>query len=105
MTVPANSLDDLASYVEFKKECDGVSLQPDEVMFEEFLGYLDVEHFLGLRGKETWSKEGNETQVIVKTLICQILTEYMRGLICPGSGGTETRCVCFIMPDFRSMCL
>jgi hypothetical protein len=70
-------LDDLDSYIEFKKECEGVSLQPDEVMFEDFLGFLDVEHFLGLRGKETWSKEGNETQVIVKTLIGQILAEYM----------------------------
>src|SRR5215469_5316018 len=56
-------LDDLKSYIEFKKECEGVSLRPEEVMFEEFLGYLDVEHFLGLRGSETWSKEGNETQV------------------------------------------
>jgi hypothetical protein len=70
-------LDDLTAYIEFKKECEGISLRPEEVMFEEFLGYLDVEHFLGLRGSETWSTEGNETQIIVKTLIGQILTEFM----------------------------
>jgi hypothetical protein len=74
-------LDDLNSYIEFKKECEGILLTPKEVMFEEFLGYLDIEHFLGLRGGETWSREGNETQVIVKTLIGQILTESMPGEI------------------------
>ena len=68
-------LDDLNSYIEFKRECEGISLQPREVNFEEFLGFLDIEHFLGLRGKETLSREGNETQIIVKTLIGQILTE------------------------------
>jgi hypothetical protein len=70
-------LDDLNSYIEFKKECEGISLRPEEVTFEEFLGYLDIEHFLGLRGSETWSEQGNETQVIVKTLIGQILAEHM----------------------------
>jgi hypothetical protein len=68
-------LDDLNSYIQFKRECEGISLQPREVNFEEFLGYLDIEHFLGLRGKETFSSDGNETQIIVKTLIGQILTE------------------------------
>ena len=69
-------LDDLNSYIEFKRECEGISLKPREVNFEEFLGYLDIEHFLRLRGKETWSiQHGNETQIIVKTLIVQILTE------------------------------
>jgi SIR2-like domain len=70
-------LDDLKSFVEFKKACEGILLRPEEVVFEEFLGYLDVEHILGLRGRETWSRAGNETQVIVKTLIGQILTEHM----------------------------
>jgi hypothetical protein len=52
-------------------------LNPDDVNFEKFLSYLDVEFHLGLLGKDTWSSEGNETQVIVKTLIGQILTEKM----------------------------
>jgi hypothetical protein len=38
---------------------------------------LDLEYHLGLRGPDTWSNDGNETQVIVKTLIGQILTERM----------------------------
>jgi hypothetical protein len=67
--------EDLDEYVEFKEKCDGVRLERDQVDFEEFLGFLDIEHYLRLRGKDTWSDDGNETQVIIKTLIGQILTE------------------------------
>ncbi len=44
---------------------------------EEFMAFLDIEFHLGLRGKETWSSHGNETQVVVKTLIGKILAERM----------------------------
>lgn len=69
--------DDLQAFIEFKQQCHGTRLQPEEVSFEEFLGFLDIEHFLGLRGSETWSEAGNESQVIVKTLIGQVLSEYL----------------------------
>jgi len=39
------------------------------------MAFLDVEHYLGLRGSDTLSDDGNETQILVKTLIGQILTE------------------------------
>src|SRR5262249_40253418 len=67
--------EDLDYYIEFKECCDGVKLSREDVNFEEFLGFLDVEHHLLLRGKDTWSDDGNESQLIVKTLIGQILTE------------------------------
>lgn len=66
---------DLDDYIEFKERAEGRQLQRDGVDFEEFLGFLDIEHYLGLRGSDTWSEDGNESQVIVKTLIGQILTE------------------------------
>jgi len=69
--------EDLEMYIEYRKECDGIKLTPEQVDFEDFLAFLDVEHYLGLRGGDTWSAEGNETQVIVKTLIGEILTKYM----------------------------
>lgn len=50
-------------------------MTPDQVDFEDFLGFLDIEHYLGLRGSDTWSADGNESQVLVKTLIAQILAE------------------------------
>jgi len=69
--------DDLDAYIQYRKDCDGVTLTPDEVDFEEFLAFLDIEHYLGLRGSDTWSVDGNEAQVVVKTLIGEILAEAM----------------------------
>jgi hypothetical protein len=66
---------DLETYRNFRQRCDGIDLRLDEIDFEEFLGFLDVEFFLGLRGSDTWSDDGNETQILVKALIGQILTE------------------------------
>jgi hypothetical protein len=69
--------EDLDYYIEFKERTEGLRLQREEVNFEEFLGFLDIEHYLRLRGSRAWSEDGNESQVIVKTLIAQILTERM----------------------------
>lgn len=66
---------DLDTYIEFRRDCDGITLTPEEVDFEDFLGFLDIEHHLGLRGSDTWSRDGNEAQVVVKTLIGQVLAE------------------------------
>ncbi len=74
----ANMLnDDLDAYIEYRKDCDGINLTRETLNFEEFLGYLDIEHYLGLRGKDTWSKDGNEGQVVVKTLIGKVLAQRM----------------------------
>jgi hypothetical protein len=69
--------DDLEAYIEYRRKCDQVELTVEQVDLEEFMAFLDIEFHLGLRGKETWSSDGNETQVIVKTLIGEILTERM----------------------------
>lgn len=70
----ANMLnEDLDSYIEYRKDCDGINLSRDTVNFEEFLGFLDIEHYLGLRGKDTWSRDGNEGQIVVKTLLGKCL--------------------------------
>lgn len=69
--------DDLETYIEFRKDCDGLRLTPRKVNFEDFIAFLDIEHHLGFRGSDTWSEDGNESQVIIKTLIGRILTEHM----------------------------
>jgi SIR2-like domain len=69
--------DDLETYIEYRRKCDGEELTFDRVDLEEFMAFLDIEFHLGLRGKETWSSEANETQVVVKTLIGEILAERM----------------------------
>jgi len=67
--------DDLDAYIQFRRECYGEALTPDKVDFEDFMAFLDIEHYLGLRGNDTWSDDGNEAQIVVKTLIGEILTE------------------------------
>ena len=77
-TLPVGSdhfSDDLRQYIRYRKECDGKTLSPASVNFEDFMAFLDVEFRLGLRGSDTSSEHGNETQVAVKTLIGEILTE------------------------------
>jgi len=66
---------DIQSFIEFKGAVDGVKLLPSDINFEEFLGFLDMEFHLGLRGSDTWSRHGNETQCIVKALIAQVIVE------------------------------
>jgi hypothetical protein len=67
--------EDLDNYLDYRSDADGSRFSDGDVQFEEFLAFLDVEHYLGLRGSDTWSSEGNETQVLIKTLIGEILSE------------------------------
>ena len=67
--------DDLDDYLDFRRACDAPSIARDDIDFEDFLAFLDVEHYLGLRGSDTGSSQGNESQVVVKTLIGEILAE------------------------------
>lgn len=71
----AKFMDDVEGYLRYRRRCDGAALTPEQMDFEDFLAFLDVEHRLGLRGSDTWSEDGNEGQVVVKTLIGRILTE------------------------------
>src|SRR5262245_42933279 len=50
--------DDIASFIEYRRNALGKETTPETIDFEEFLGFLDVEFYLGLRGKDTWSEEG-----------------------------------------------
>lgn len=73
-------MDDLNDYLEFRKNADGKAMKPEEVDFEDFMRYLDVEHYLGLRGGDTWSGDGNEGTVVVKFLIGKILARHINAL-------------------------
>jgi len=72
---------DLEVFRKYKEAVDGSAPSPESVDFEEFISFLDVEHYLGLRGSDTWSSEGNETQVVVKRYIGQIIWEATAGRI------------------------
>lgn len=72
--------DDLQNYIEFRGDADGIAIKPDAVDFEDFMRFLDIEHHLGLRGGETWSRDGNEGTVVTKYLIGKILTRHLTKL-------------------------
>src|SRR5450830_384202 len=52
---------DLHSYLKYRLRCNGLSIE-HPVDYEKFMSHLDLEHYLGLRGSDTWSEEGNESQ-------------------------------------------
>ncbi|MCG7853506.1 MAG: SIR2 family protein [Methanosarcinaceae archaeon] len=64
---------DLESYIEDKKACDGIELDEYEIDLEDLMSFFDIEHFLGLRGKDTWSDEGNESQLMVRKAIGKVI--------------------------------
>jgi integrase len=67
--------DDLNRFREFKAATGQEEPPDDEIEFEEFLGYLDIEHFLWLQGSDTFSSAGNKGQLLIRWLIGQILWE------------------------------
>lgn len=71
---------DLQAYIEFRKDADGCTLSPETVDFEDFMRFLDVEHYLALRGGDTWSSDGNEGTVVTKYLIGKILARHVNAL-------------------------
>ena len=64
---------DLRNYLSYCADC-GVSGQQEESLdLEVFMSYLDIEHYLGLRGGDTWSREGNESQLMIKRAIGEVI--------------------------------
>jgi hypothetical protein len=64
---------DLKRYTKFLLDTKNLKVKVDDVDFEEFLGFLDVEHYLGLEGSDTFSREGNQSQLIIRSLIGRVL--------------------------------
>lgn len=68
---------DLRNYIEYRISCGENLLNESEVDLEEFLSYLDIEHYLGLRGSDTWSNEGNESQLMIRRAIGEVIHSRM----------------------------
>ena len=66
---------DLKRYVEYLEDCEGTEVDIATIDYEKFLGFLDNEHYLGLKGKDTWSDQGNESQLMVRHAIVKVLHE------------------------------
>ena len=64
-------------YARFKDKCEGVRIDPNDEAFdfEDFVGFLDIEHWLWLQGGDTLSGEGNGAQLNIRREIGRVLTE------------------------------
>lgn len=66
---------DIESYLRFRSATEGKKVTTEKIDLESFISFLDIEHFLLLRGKDTWSSEGNKSQILVRNLICKVICE------------------------------
>jgi len=66
---------DIDHYLNYYYVINGEKTEESEINFEEFMSYLDIEHFLQLKGSDTFSSDGNRSQLIIKNYIAQILHE------------------------------
>lgn len=64
---------DIDNYLVYRKSCDEVQIGESEIDLEALMSFLDIEHFLGLRGSDTWSEEGNESQLMIRKAIGGII--------------------------------
>ena len=64
---------DLKRYTDYLSSCEGIEVTADTVDYEWFLSFLDTEHFLGLKGSNTWGEEGNESQLMIRRSIAEII--------------------------------
>ena len=64
---------DIESYTDYRKSCDGIEIDESSIDLEELMSFLDIEHFMGLRGSDTWSEEGNESQLMIRKAIGEVI--------------------------------
>ncbi len=66
---------DIDAYLGLRSGIEGGKVTFADIDLESFISYLDVEHYLLLLGSDTWSSEGNRSQILIRNLICKVLYE------------------------------
>jgi len=64
---------DIDIYLQYISDTGGHRLSEDEINFEDFISYLDIEHFLWLKGSDTMTEDGNRSQLAIRNLIALAL--------------------------------
>ena len=64
---------DVRRYIEYYDSTHTTPIALDDINIEGFMSYLDIEHYLSLKGSDTWSEEGNRSQILVRHLIAKII--------------------------------
>lgn len=66
---------DIKYYLGYLQNAEGFNGTADDIKIEKLLSFLDVEHYLGLKGSDTWSSDGNQTQLLVRHTIGYVLQD------------------------------
>lgn len=64
---------DIERYALYLDRTTGRQVSVETLDLEEFMSFLDVEHALRFAGSDTWTNEGNKTQLLVRYLIALVL--------------------------------
>ncbi len=64
---------EIEDYKRYNKDSFRKEIDDNNISLEELLSFMDIEHVLRLRGKDTWSNDGNEAQEMIKRLIAKII--------------------------------
>ena len=64
---------DLGRFIDYCQHGKGLKVSEADVELEQFISFLDIEHYLKLAGKDHWSDSGNQTQLAIKNIIARLL--------------------------------
>jgi len=64
---------DMGKFIDFCQHGKGMNVNEADVELEQFISFLDIEHYLKLAGKDHWSDSGNKTQHAIKNIIARLL--------------------------------
>jgi hypothetical protein len=64
---------DIEIYLQYLSDTRGHTISENEINFEDFISYLDIEHFLWLQGSDTMTDQGNQSQLVIRNLIALAL--------------------------------
>ena len=68
---------DIRHYLQYYNKTHLTPIPEDDINIEGFMSYLDIEHYLSLKGSDTWSEEGNRSQILVRYLIAKTIFNSM----------------------------
>lgn len=71
---------DIEDYIDYIEATSGKQIAESEINLENFASFLDIQHLLNLRGSDTWSSEGNQSQILIRNLIGLILNNKIENI-------------------------
>lgn len=71
---------DLERFRLFKQRTAGIALEESEVDLEEFVSFLDVEHFLRFKGSDVYADEGDRSQLAIKNYVARVIFDRQKAM-------------------------